>query len=99
MDGDIVEAYVGGRRLGNYPPDFLLGGDLDMGEYHTVSAGRQLVVVIHCIGITYMLIGLNLVCDVYFTGALEKMVEKWQVKPDVAGATFMAAGGSAPELF
>ncbi|CAE7513534.1 Nckx30C [Symbiodinium natans] len=26
------------------------------------------------------------------------MVEKWHIKPDVAGATFMA-GGSAPELF
>merc|ERR1719454_692937 len=24
---------------------------------------------------------------------------KWDIKPDVAGATFMAAGGSAPELF
>ncbi|CAE7250914.1 Nckx30C [Symbiodinium sp. CCMP2456] len=46
-----------------------------------------------------MLLGLNTVCDVYFTGALEIMVEKWHIKPDVAGATFMAAGGSAPELF
>merc|ERR1719230_315543 len=46
-----------------------------------------------------MLLGLNTVCDVYFTGALEVMVEKWAIKPDVAGATFMAAGGSAPELF
>ena len=27
------------------------------------------------------------------------MVDRWEVKPDVAGATFMAAGGSAPELF
>merc|ERR1719199_1931866 len=27
------------------------------------------------------------------------MVNKWDIKPDVAGATFMAAGGSAPELF
>merc|ERR1719482_1485545 len=49
--------------------------------------------------ILYMLIGLNTVCDIYFCGALDQMVEKWQVKPDVAGATFMAAGGSAPELF
>jgi len=42
---------------------------------------------------------LNTVCDIYFCGALDEMVEKWQVQPDVAGATFMAAGGSAPELF
>jgi K+-dependent Na+/Ca+ exchanger-like protein len=26
------------------------------------------------------------------------MVDKWKIKPDVAGATFMAAGGSTPEL-
>lgn len=27
------------------------------------------------------------------------MVERFEISPDVAGATFMAAGGSAPELF
>merc|ERR1719335_1407177 len=42
---------------------------------------------------------LNTVCDVYFTGALEALVKTYEIKPDVAGATFMAAGGSAPELF
>ena len=26
-------------------------------------------------------------------------MERWSIKEDVAGATFMAAGGSAPELF
>jgi len=56
-------------------------------------------VILHIIGIVYMLIGLNTVCDVCFSGALEIMVEEWEVQPDVAGATFMAAGGSAPELF
>ena len=31
--------------------------------------------------------------------ALEEIVERFDVSDDVAGATFMAAGGSAPELF
>jgi hypothetical protein len=31
--------------------------------------------------------------------ALEVLVHRWQIDPDIAGATFMAAGGSAPELF
>lgn len=31
--------------------------------------------------------------------ALEEIVERFNVSDDVAGATFMAAGGSAPELF
>merc|ERR1711865_733083 len=75
-----------------YPDDALLShpyGDAD----------NKYVVIFHCIGIIYMLIGLNTICDVHFSGALELMVEVYEVKPDVAGATFMAAGGSAPELF
>lgn len=38
-------------------------------------------------------------CDDYFVPALEEMSERWNISEDVAGATFMAAGGSAPELF
>ena len=43
--------------------------------------------------------GAHTVCDDYFVAALEEMCEKWNITEDVAGATFMAAGGSAPELF
>ncbi|KAH8059930.1 calcium, potassium:sodium antiporter [Aureococcus anophagefferens] len=39
-----------------------------------------------------------IVCDNFFGPALDCMVEKWEIDDDVAGATFMAAGGSAPEL-
>jgi len=38
------------------------------------------------------------VCDEYFVPALDELVEFLHVDPDVAGATFMAAGGSMPEL-
>jgi sodium/potassium/calcium exchanger 2 len=79
------------RRL-QYPDDPLI--DQPYGE-----ASNQYLIVIHIVFIGYMLLGLNTVCDVYFTGSLEVMVDKWKIKPDVAGATFMAAGGSAPELF
>eukprot|EP00929_Paragymnodinium_shiwhaense_P089067 TRINITY_DN49323_c0_g1_i1.p1 TRINITY_DN49323_c0_g1~~TRINITY_DN49323_c0_g1_i1.p1 ORF type:complete len:602 (-),score=107.96 TRINITY_DN49323_c0_g1_i1:207-2012(-) len=80
------------RRLSVYPDDPILDK-----PYRT--AGNRYMIFIHVILIGYMLLGLNTVCDVYFTGSLEVMVEQWDVKPDVAGATFMAAGGSAPELF
>merc|ERR1740138_1172525 len=63
------------------------------------DADRKYMLWFHIIGMGYMLHGLNTVCDIYFTGALEVMVDVWKIKPDVAGATFMAAGGSAPELF
>jgi sodium/potassium/calcium exchanger 2 len=63
------------------------------------DADNKYWIFIHILVIAYMLLGLNTVCDLYFTGALDEMVNKWNIKPDVAGATFMAAGGSAPELF
>lgn len=46
-----------------------------------------------------MFAGIAIVCDDYFVPALELIVEKLGLSDDVAGATFMAAGSSAPELF
>lgn len=47
----------------------------------------------------YMFAGLAIVCDDYFVAALEEICLKLDISDDVAGATFMAAGGSAPEFF
>lgn len=47
----------------------------------------------------YMFKLLGVICDEYFVPSLETIVERLQVSNDVAGATFMAAGSSAPELF
>ncbi|RXN32232.1 sodium potassium calcium exchanger 4-like protein [Labeo rohita] len=47
----------------------------------------------------YMFLALAIVCDDYFVTSLEKICEKLNLSEDVAGATFMAAGSSAPELF
>ncbi|XP_030637857.1 sodium/potassium/calcium exchanger 3-like [Chanos chanos] len=46
-----------------------------------------------------MFCALALVCDDYFVPSLEKICERLHLSEDVAGATFMAAGSSAPELF
>jgi len=46
-----------------------------------------------------MFVGLNEVCDSFFVPALEVLVDAINMDMTVAGATFMAAGGSAPELF
>merc|ERR1719262_397634 len=46
-----------------------------------------------------MFLAIAIVCDECFVPALEVVTEKLQLSPDVAGATFMAAGGSAPEFF
>jgi len=50
-------------------------------------------------GIVYMFLALAIVCDEYFVPALEEMAEDMHLSLDMAGATLMAAGGSAPELF
>mmetsp|Transcript_7547 Transcript_7547/g.17268 ORF Transcript_7547/g.17268 Transcript_7547/m.17268 type:complete len:514 (+) Transcript_7547:1-1542(+) len=47
----------------------------------------------------YTFLGLAIICDDYFVDSLEAISEKLKLSPDVAGATFMAAGSSAPELF
>jgi len=51
------------------------------------------------LGVFWMFIGMAIVCDEYFVPALEVMAEEMGISEDVAGATLMAAGGSAPELF
>jgi len=51
------------------------------------------------LGVMYVFISLAIICDEFFVPALEVIAEKLKITPDVAGATLMAAGGSAPELF
>ncbi|CAL8255243.1 unnamed protein product [Lota lota] len=54
---------------------------------------------LHVLCAMYMFYALALVCDDYFVPSLEKLCERLNLSEDVAGATFMAAGSSAPELF
>uniref|UniRef100_H3CXG9 Sodium/calcium exchanger membrane region domain-containing protein n=1 Tax=Tetraodon nigroviridis TaxID=99883 RepID=H3CXG9_TETNG len=56
-------------------------------------------VILHTLCAIYMFYALAIVCDDYFVPSLEKISENLQLSEDVAGATFMAAGSSAPELF
>ncbi|XP_050077007.1 sodium/potassium/calcium exchanger Nckx30C [Anopheles maculipalpis] len=60
---------------------------------------RNGAIVLHVIGVIYMFVALAIVCDEFFVPSLDVIIEKLGITDDVAGATFMAAGGSAPELF
>ncbi|MCI4394867.1 hypothetical protein PGIGA_G00173850 [Pangasianodon gigas] len=75
----------------------------NQGEYpedlFTLEQRRQGAVILHMLGMLYMFIALAIVCDEFFVPALTVITEKLVISDDVAGATFMAAGGSAPELF
>ncbi|CAG7822339.1 unnamed protein product [Allacma fusca] len=46
----------------------------------------------------YTFLALAIICDEFFVPSLDLMCNVMKISPDVAGATFMAAGSSAPEL-
>ncbi|KAM6229668.1 sodium/potassium/calcium exchanger 2 isoform 1-T2 [Porphyrio hochstetteri] len=73
---------------GEYPEDLF-----------SLEERRKGAVILHVIGMIYMFIALAIVCDEFFVPSLTVITEKLTISDDVAGATFMAAGGSAPELF
>ena len=60
---------------------------------------KQGAIILHVLGMIYMFVALAIVCDEFFVPALGIITDKLSLSDDVAGATFMAAGGSAPELF
>ena len=57
--------------------------------------------LLYIIGVLYLFLALAVVVDEFFVPALEEMSSErhLNLSMDVAGATLMAAGGSAPELF
>ena len=78
----------GNISKGIYPPDIF-----------TIEEKKQGAIVLHVLGMIYMFVALAIVCDEFFVPALGVITDKLNLSDDVAGATFMAAGGSAPELF
>ena len=54
--------------------------------------------LLHLVATLYVFLGIAIVCDDFFVEALERISAALKLSDDVAGATFMAAGSSAPEL-
>lgn len=72
--------------------------------YHGFCTGdgflkSDVALVVYFPAVLFMFVGLAIVTDDYFVAALEAICEQLDLSEDVAGATFMAAGSSAPELF
>jgi len=56
--------------------------------------------IVLCIfGTLWLFVAVAIICDDFFVPSLEAISEVLDLSEDVAGATFMAAGSSAPELF
>jgi len=92
QDAAVMETGVG-RKLLNSTDDDAFPKKL--------PAGQEWQCVIWVLVVLYMFLALAIVCDEYFVPALEVMCDEdhLDLGDDVAGATLMAAGGSAPELF
>ncbi|KYO20960.1 sodium/potassium/calcium exchanger 2 isoform A [Alligator mississippiensis] len=95
LPGDVTSSHPDEERhspthapKGEYPQDLF-----------SVEERRKGWVILHIFGMMYVFVALAIVCDEFFVPALGVITEKLQISDDVAGATFMAAGGSAPELF
>ncbi|CAJ0954677.1 unnamed protein product, partial [Mesorhabditis belari] len=68
-------------------------------DLFTLEQRRHGAIVLHFGGLVYMFVALAVVCDEFFVPSLTVLTDVLEISDDVAGATFMAAGGSAPEFF
>jgi len=96
-DASEIEAYpftAGGNSSNN-------STESSESECGSNKADPAWLTVFYAIGVLYMFLALAVVCDEFFVPALEEMSSgrRMNLSMDVAGATLMAAGGSAPELF
>ncbi|XP_056621278.1 sodium/potassium/calcium exchanger 4 isoform X2 [Triplophysa dalaica] len=87
-DNDTMEKNCTAPAVHEFPDDMFSNAERKSGA-----------VLLHIVAALYMFLALAIVCDDYFVTSLEKICEKLSLSEDVAGATFMAAGSSAPELF
>jgi len=68
-------------------------------DLFTQSQRRHGAILFHFAACFYIFIAIAIVVDEYFISALDKLCARLGLDEDVAGATFMAAGSSSPELF
>jgi len=94
---NCTRTHENGTKIGFTPPE--ADDPMFPKDAFTEDQRASGAFIFHLIGVLYMFYALALVCDCYFVPALDVIIEKYDISPDVAGATLMAAGGSAPELF
>lgn len=104
-EGVVRDSWIGSNRVdeidvvvhggGPHARDRSLGGS---STCHDTADGIGWV-LLRIAGVLFCFLGLAIVCDEFFQTSLEVISEVLKLTPDVAGATFLAAGSSAPELF
>ncbi|XP_020711088.2 sodium/potassium/calcium exchanger 3-like isoform X2 [Athalia rosae] len=69
------------------------------GDGFTQEQRQRGFIVIHFAIASYLFLLLAIVCDDFFVPSIKMICDKLGMTEDVAGATFMAAATSSPELF
>ncbi|EOD22371.1 hypothetical protein EMIHUDRAFT_123760, partial [Emiliania huxleyi CCMP1516] len=64
----------------------------DLIDHHPLGIAVELVIAV------YSFVGIAATADGPLAQSLETLCQRWRVPEDVAGASFMAFGGSAPEI-
>jgi Ca2+/Na+ antiporter len=88
------DAYrTGHRRLANATDECedVIGGGID-------DSAPVVAFIIWVVIMLWVFLGIAVVCDEHFEGSLEVICDQLELSTAVGGATFMAAGSSAPEL-
>ncbi|EER15951.1 conserved hypothetical protein [Perkinsus marinus ATCC 50983] len=97
LSGAEDEASILGMIFGDCSCTGIMDCDTDTPGTSSLEAPLDLIVSLLLMLYTFKALGS--MCDDYFVIALEGISVALSLSPDVAGATFMAAGSSAPELF
>lgn len=64
-----------------------------------LPANPKGLAAIYALGVLYLFVALAIIADDFFCPSLDVIADWMKLSPDVSGATLMAAGSSAPELF
>jgi len=65
-------------------------------SYSQISKGAFLL---YFMGIAFSILAQHRLTETYFMTTIETIIEKYNIRLDVAAATLMAIGNSAPEIF
>lgn len=102
FDGGLTADHMTHRRLAEGDEDAAMEGFSLLTWIAGEGCGDMnhvLAICLWILGCLFLFLGIAIVCDDFFVASLEKISEVLNLSDDVAGATFMAAGSSAPELF
>ena len=100
---DSLAATAQTRELSVLHPDIMNIEEyrrrLESGTGCVAPADPKGLAAVYALGVLYLFIALAIIADDFFCPSLDDIADRMKLSPDVAGATLMAAGSSAPELF